>query len=134
MHTIFKHYVSDVARVLCCPGQMKRKILRELRDNLEEYRGDGGEMTRSAVEAAFGRPEDYAREYVQLLTEEELEAALHRAKIVRVVTMITCGLIILGVLVFAIVFAVLACQHTIDGYFETVIETSYYFEPIRRIF
>ena len=134
MNCVLRHYVSDVALALCCPGQMKRQILRELRDNLEEYRSDGGEMTKSAVEAAFGRPEDYAREYVQSLTEEELEAALHRAKLVRVVTMIVCGLIILGVLAFAIVFAVLACQNTIDGYFETVIETSYYFEPIRRIF
>lgn len=134
MHTIFRHYVSDVSRALCCPGQMKRQILRELRDNLEEYRGDGGEMTRSAVEAAFGRPEDYAREYVQSLTEEELDAALHRAKIVRIVTMIACGLIILGVLAFAIVFAIWNNQTATDGYFETVIETSYYIKPIRRIF
>ena len=124
MHTIFRHYVSDVARALCCPGQMKRQILRELRDNLAEYRGDGGEMTRSAVEVAFGRPEDYAREYVQSLTEEELEAALHRAKLVQIVTMIVCGLIILGVLAFAIVFAVLACQSRQTHYTEEVFETA----------
>ena len=124
MNCVLRHYVSDVARALCCPGQMKRQILRERRDNLAEYRGDGGEMTRSAVEVAFGRPEDYAREYVQSLTEEELEAALHRAKLVRIVTMIVCGLIITAVLAFAIVFAVLACQHTTDGYFEVVVETS----------
>ena len=124
MHTIFRHYVSDVARALCCPGQMKRQILRELRDNLAEYRGDGGEMTRSAVEAEFGRPEDYAREYVQSLTEEELEAALHRAKLVRIVTRIGCGLIITAVLAFAIVFTVLTCQSRQTHYTEEVFETA----------
>ena len=124
MNCVLRHYVSDVALALCCPGQMKRQILRELRDNLEEYRGDGGEMTRSAVEAAFGRPEDYAREYVQSLTEEELEAALHRAKLVRIVTMIVCGLIILGVLAFAIVFALCAGSNSYQYYTEEVFETA----------
>ena len=133
MQRIFRCYMSDVGRALCCPGRMKRQILRELRDDLEDYRSDGGEMTRSAVEAAFGAPEEYALGYVQTMTEEELDAALRRAKMIRIVTVIACALIILGVLTFAIVFAVWNSQTATDSYFEIVIETSHYFESIRRI-
>lgn len=115
---IIRRYCRAVGSYLPCSVRQKRQILRDLRQRLEEYRGEN--PGDAVPETRFGTPQQVAAGYVDDMdTTELLQALRYRRRVTAIA--------VTGVLTALVILTVTLCiqlhdyHQSIDGWNTMVI-------------
>ena len=88
-----KAYIGAVKKVLWHVPE-RRKIARELRNNVEIYLEQNPDATMAEVYRVFGAPEAVRAALIADMQPDEVDKQLKRAKIVRTAALVTAATII----------------------------------------
>lgn len=97
--TIIQQYVSEVKNTLVCSNSLKVTFLNDLKERIRSFQSPDREITREALCAEFGSPEEIAAGFFD---REDYKDLLHSAKIRsirwRTVSILTAILLLLSIL------------------------------------
>lgn len=88
-----KAYIGAVKKVLWHVPE-RRKIARELRNNVEIYLEQNPDATMAEVYRVFGAPEAVRAALIADMQPDEVDKQIKRAKIVRTAALVTAAVII----------------------------------------
>ena len=113
-----RRYCRAVGSYLPCARRQKRQLLRDLRQQLEEYRDEHPDET--SPEERFGTPQQVAAGYVDDMDTTELLQALRYRR--RVITAVVSGILAaLAVLTAALCMQLYDYHRAIRGWGDLII-------------
>lgn len=93
------HYYYEIYRALDGKTKEKRKILKLIKQNVEDYVAEYPQCMIEGIENYFGKPEDIATSY-QLEAELLNEQIPNNRRIVKIMFWTLCGLVVLFIVFF----------------------------------
>ena len=93
-----KRYIRSINRALPCHGKMKRHIISQIRNSIEDYIQADPEADFSAVQAHFGTKQEIVAGYVAY---EDTSVLMQKISIKKKVLMIVAGAVAIALLVWA---------------------------------
>ncbi len=78
-----KQYLSKVRRRLTCSAASRRRLLAQAEQMTEDFLQENPGADADALAAAFGAPEEFARQMLDTLEPGEVAAAQKRHKLVK---------------------------------------------------
>ena len=88
-----------------CPKALRKRLDNELKNNLIEFCNSEDFTTAEIIENKFGKPEQYAAEYLSLCDTDDLKKKLNNSKTIKT-AIIATALVILLTFFAAIVYIV----------------------------
>lgn len=119
-HGNMDKYYKKVWRALNCSSCTKKKILNNLKSDIEEYLEDYPNITEQEIIEKFGEPEKYAEAYISSMNNIELKKCFSINKFVKKFGIII-GLLVVLILIITVV--IIISQNTKES-------TQYYSESI----
>lgn len=86
-----------------CPSAYRKKLKETLAAGLMDYIEANPQADIAALTAHFGRPEDFANEFINEMTAEEKQQMLKRAKVGKWCALIATAVFVITVVVSAII-------------------------------
>ncbi len=86
-----------------CPSAYRKKLCETLKAALLDYTDANPQADMAALTAHFGRPEDFANEFINEMTAEEKHQMLKRAKIGKWCALIATAVFVITVVISAII-------------------------------
>lgn len=83
-----KCYIRSVSGALSCTGNMKKRIVSQIRDSVEEYMQENPNADLAMVQAHFGTPQEIAASYVD---EQDRSVLLKKLSIRKRILAIVAG-------------------------------------------
>ena len=93
-----KRYIRSINRALPCHGKMKRHIISQIRNSIEDYIQADPEADFAAVQAHFGTKQEIVAGYVAY---EDTSVLMQKISIKKKVLMIVAGAVAIALLVWA---------------------------------
>lgn len=78
-----------------CPKKLRKKLDTELKNSLADFCGDASSVSYESLENHFGKPEQYAAEYISSLDGIHLNKKLCRSKRIWIAVISALAVIIL---------------------------------------
>ena len=95
-----KQYYRSVRKALPCSRKMKRQIVAQLKDGVNEYLATNQDADFWAVQNHFGTPQQIASGFVE---DQSTSALLHKMSIKKKIVAIIAGTAAVAILLWAIV-------------------------------
>jgi len=94
----FKRYISRASSSLVCSGVTKRKFIQKARLDFKNYMEENPGATVDDIYTIFGTPEQMARNFMEVVSDEEINRARRNSKRKKIFILILGILIILALL------------------------------------
>ena len=100
---LIKTYLKEVKKN--CPFALSKRLDAELKNNLTEFCEGQSSVTMETIENRFGRPEQYATEYLSLCDGTDLTNKLNHSKKVKITVLVT-AIILISLVVGTMVYII----------------------------
>lgn len=100
---LIKKYLKEAKKN--CPFALRKRLDAELKNNLTEFCEGQSSVTMEMIEKRFGKPEQYATEYLSLCDGTDLTKKLNHSKKIKITVLVTAVILIvatIGTLFFVI--------------------------------
>ena len=115
-------YLHEVEKEMTCSPKRKKELLQRLRTDIEEFVDNCGEdLDKQAIADHFGAPKDIAENFLATENYVEVKKAWKTKRIAIIAIIITCVIIIAGVVTY-IAYDHWLQEQFYDGY---IVERSY---------
>lgn len=120
LDTALKRYYRNIRKDLPCSYKMKKKIMQQIQESVDQFLEQNPDADFDAVQLHFGEPQTIALSYIEDQDAPELLRKLRiKKKIIAVVVgVIVAILVIWGI---AVVWAVIDSADTNNGYFDIIV-------------
>lgn len=105
-----------------CPSPYRRKLKKELQNNLSDFLADNPEHTMENVLEHFGSPEKFADECLLAMDEAGRRNILHKTKWIKKVVCVGIAAVVLIIAIAAIWIVRENSQSVIYYYYEEILE------------
>lgn len=114
-----KRYLSRVRRRLTCSAASRRRLLAQGEQMVEDFLQENPGADGDALTAAFGEPEEFARQMLDTLEPGEVAAAQRRRRLVR---RVSAALVALALVVTTVICLVkcFQMQEVVNGDFYVI--------------
>ena len=118
--TTLKQYDRSVCRALPCSWKMKRQIVAQLKDSVNEYLAINQDADFWAVQNHFGTPQQIASGFVE---DQSTSALLHKMSVKRKIVAIVAGVAAVVILLWAgaVSWAITDVHKENDGHAEFIV-------------
>lgn len=86
-----------------CPSAYRKKLCETLKAALLDFTDANPDTDMAALTAHFGRPEDFANEFINEMTAEEKQQMLKRAKVGKWCALIATAVFVITAIISAII-------------------------------
>lgn len=116
-----KQYFYSVRKALPCPRKMKRQIIAQLKDSVNEYLATNQGADFWAVQNHFGTPQQIASGFVEDQSASDL---LQKMSVKRKIVAIVAGVAAVAILLWgvALTCTFIEAQSESEGYVEVIID------------
>lgn len=118
--TTLKQYYRSVRKALPCSRKMKRQIVAQLKDGVNEYLATNQDADFWAVQNHFGTPQQIASGFVE---DQSTSTLLHNISVKKRIVAIIAGAAAVVVLLWigAVSWAIINAQSESEGHIESVV-------------
>lgn len=115
-----KQYYRSVRKALPCSRKMKRQIVAQLKDGVNEYLATNQDADFWAVQNHFGTPQQIASGFVE---DQSTSTLLHNISVKKRIVAIIAGAAAVVVLLWigAVSWAIINAQSESEGHIESVV-------------
>lgn len=100
---LIKKYLKETKKN--CPFALRKRLDAELKNNLTEFCGGQSSVTMEMIEKRFGKPEQYATEYLSLCDGTDLTKKLNHSKKIKITVLVT-AIILISLIVGTMVYII----------------------------
>lgn len=115
LDTALKRYYRNIRKDLPCSYKMKKRIMQQIRESVDQFLEQNPDADFDAVQLHFGEPQTIALSYIE---DQDAPELLRRMRIRKKVLAIVAGTmaLVLAVWMVAMVWAVINEQQTTGGH------------------
>lgn len=100
---LIKKYLKEAKKN--CPFALRKRLDAELKNNLTEFCEGQSSVTMETIEKRFGKPEQYATEYLSLCDGTDLTKKLTHSKKIKITVLVT-AIILISLVVGTMVYII----------------------------
>ena len=100
---LIKKYLKETKKN--CPFALRKRLDSELKNNLTEFCEGQSSVTMEMIEKRFGKPEQYATEYLSLCDGTDLTKKLNHSKKIKITVLVT-AIILISLVVGTMVYII----------------------------
>lgn len=100
---LIKKYLKEAKKN--CPFALRKRLDAELKNNLTEFCEGQSSVTMETIEKRFGKPEQYATEYLSLCDGTDLTKKLTHSKKIKITVFVT-AIILISLVVGTMVYII----------------------------
>ena len=115
LDTALKRYYRNIRKDLPCSYKMKKRIMQQIRESVDQFLEQNPDADFDAVQLHFGEPQTIALSYIE---DQDAPELLRRMRIRKKVLAIVAGTmaLVLAVWMVAMAWAVINEQQTTGGH------------------
>lgn len=115
-----KQYYRNIRSELACSWGQRNRILRQIRESVDNYLEENPDADFAAIEAHFGNAQTIASSYIDVQDAPEL---LRKMRIKKRVIAIIAGAMAVVLLIWgaAVIWAIVDTESRNDGYMDVIV-------------
>ena len=122
LDTALKRYYRNIRKDLPCSYKMKKRIMQQIRESVDQFLEQNPDADVDAVQLHFGEPQTIALSYIEDQDAPELLRKMRIKKKVLAIIVAAMSLI-LAIWLLATAWAIADAKRTTDGHTSERVET-----------
>ena len=116
-----KCYLRGVSDALPCGRKVKKQIVSQISDSIENYLQENPNADFEMIQSHFGTPQEIATSYIN---EQDLSALINKMRVRKKVIAIVAGVMAAMLLLWigSVVSETIYSRKAVNGYFEETME------------